>query len=360
MHCQVQIVGSIHDARDATEQEEQQPGDKVREEPLIALATEVGELRPPREQSLTAALTRPMLQRRRHCERRDETRQRHHEGQERMPQLPACRQSALRVLVMQPHRHGKHQEQQQRQSRRRVRVELAAHQIGQNGVEHDIRWQQPEVDQRMPEEPEQCARQQRVDLLYPAQRKWQQLEQYLNRHRDDHDEPQDEGHEYAQHRQREPPGWVFTAPRNVVRNPVKEERHQRPHHQQHHTHIEGPVRNQGGIEGIQHIRLAREHRVSCHQRAAHHQQPRNPLHARLERPLEAEHHHRVAEGDNNKGREHNRVNRAVERETLIILNPQIARAFDDSRPLEHLQQPQQHAQNQQHEREHNLTQQNEP
>ena len=101
---------------------------------------------------------------------------------EGVEELPAGRHAGVDELMVEAHRRRQQDEQHERQPGQRIAEQFPARDPRRDGVPDDVGRQQPEVDERVAEPPEEDARQHRVDGVDDAQRPRNQQDQYLGRH----------------------------------------------------------------------------------------------------------------------------------------------------------------------------------
>ncbi len=212
--------------------------------------------------------------------------------------------------MMEAHRGGQHQEQGERHPGERLREELAAGFPGCEGVPDRVGRQQPEVDQRVPEEPEQGPGQQRIHGLDQAQGPRNELEQHLRG--DSH------GGEKPEHRvghggmHRKAGGPVSIAPPGV---PPGSDHAEAPppgrYHDQRQADVEGGMGLERRVEGVEDAGLEGENRPS----RGHHAGGGQPEHPPGQPgPLDVAVlplGHRVAQRHDEEGGEHQRHEDAV-------------------------------------------------
>jgi hypothetical protein len=152
------------------------------------------------------------LQRRDDGERRNEAGVENPQGVERVQQLPAGRNSRIHELVVESDRRRQQNEQREDETAQWITEESPTGRARQHGVPDDVRRQEPEVDERMAEPPEQHPREHRIDGLGQAERPGDQLEEHLGRHADGREQPHDDRGCEPMHRQRDRPPAILSAP----------------------------------------------------------------------------------------------------------------------------------------------------
>src|SRR6266498_1075386 len=81
--------------------------------------------------------------------------------------------------MMQPNRRRQNQKRHERNPAGAIRIEFSSSNFGKHHIEHYVSWQQPEVNKRMPEKPEQRSREYYIDRIRPSERPGNQKDKHF-------------------------------------------------------------------------------------------------------------------------------------------------------------------------------------
>ncbi len=188
-----------------------------------------------------------------------------------MDPLHPFRDPGVRVLVVEPDRDREQEEEDEDDAGQHVADQYPTRLPGHQGVPRHVGREQPGVDDRMPGEPEQRAREQRVRLRDPTRGPREEEHQELGGDRQRRQEPHHVADHGDEREQRDARVGVIALPAPQHDQHVRQ-REPGAHDDQDQPDVVRPVRLERRIRRVQHTRLIRDHRVDDHQ-VADEQQP---------------------------------------------------------------------------------------
>lgn len=189
--------------------------------------------------------------------------------------FPACGNTRLHQLMVESDRHGEQKQRDKSKPSERIAEYMAADDARNADVPGDIRRHQPEVHQRMAEEPEQGTAEHDVNARCPAQRPGNKLEQNFDSNRNGCDQPQNKSRDRHVDEQRRQLASVFPSPFAVAaknRKPAKPA----PDNQERSADVEVRRRLQRRVKGVENGSVVRNNRHDSHCRPDRHQHPSCP------------------------------------------------------------------------------------